>query len=487
MPAGRYAVLHVEASTPLKHWEEAKWLSLAGQLSELNIQPVWSAGPAGAALLQRIDPAGRFPALGHTLDLPQLWHLVAGAALLVCPDTSVMHIGRLTGTPTVALFGPSSAPLFGRGRILARGAVPRRHGRRIFPAATRTGSSSARSRGSGAASARSPNAPRRAACTRSASRRRGARGGRTAAMTRVLLNFRGGFAGLREGFEALGCEVIENQWAPERAALDGTALCVADFVDCARRVRRSSGSAAAARARARAVHRAQSRRAVQPRRASARASPPCACSSPSTPTLRTRCRRPIAMRDRVLYCPNAARESRLPGIGGRARRHARSGAVPLGRDLFRQPGCRPLRGARAARGIPAGARAEARRTWESATPVPRQRGHCRPTSRSRSSERAGSTFLRIAACDAGAEPSWGLPERCYGVPACGGFLLSDRRRHAAEDFADDERAEYDGLDDCVRKIRHLPGALRRGARHRRARAGRASPATTATGTAPNGC
>ena len=115
MPAGRYAVLHVEASTPLKHWEEAKWLSLAGKLSELGIQPVWSASPAGAALLERIDPAGRFPSIGHRLDLAQLWRLVAGAALLVCPDTSAMHIGRLTGTPTVALFGPSSAPLFGPG------------------------------------------------------------------------------------------------------------------------------------------------------------------------------------------------------------------------------------------------------------------------------------------------------------------------------------------------------------------------------------
>jgi ADP-heptose:LPS heptosyltransferase len=114
-PAGRYAVLHVEASTPLKHWEGGKWLALAGRLAEKNIRPIWSAGPAGAELLRHIDPAGRFPALGHKLDLAQLWHLVAGAALLVCPDTSVMHIGRLTGTPTVALFGPSSAQLFGPG------------------------------------------------------------------------------------------------------------------------------------------------------------------------------------------------------------------------------------------------------------------------------------------------------------------------------------------------------------------------------------
>jgi len=117
-PAGRYAVLHVEASTPLKHWEEAKWLSLAETLSANGIQPVWSAGPAGGELLHRVDPKGRFPALGHRLDLAQLWHLVAGAALLVCPDTSVMHIGRLTGTPTVALFGPSPASLFGPGEFL---------------------------------------------------------------------------------------------------------------------------------------------------------------------------------------------------------------------------------------------------------------------------------------------------------------------------------------------------------------------------------
>ena len=116
-PAGRYAVLHVEASTPLKHWEEAKWLALASLLSEKNIRPIWSAGPAGEALLQRIDPSRRFPALGHKLDLAQLWKLVAGACLLVCPDTSVMHIGRLTGTPTVALFGPSSATLFGPGEF----------------------------------------------------------------------------------------------------------------------------------------------------------------------------------------------------------------------------------------------------------------------------------------------------------------------------------------------------------------------------------
>jgi ADP-heptose:LPS heptosyltransferase len=116
-PARRYAVLHVEASSPLKAWQDSKWLQLAGRLAAHGLVPVWSAGPQGAAHVQRIDPKGRFLALGHRLDLAQLWHLVAGAALLVTLDTSVMHLGRLTGTPTVALFGPSSATLFGPGEF----------------------------------------------------------------------------------------------------------------------------------------------------------------------------------------------------------------------------------------------------------------------------------------------------------------------------------------------------------------------------------
>ena len=58
-----------------------------------------------------------------------------------------------------------------------------------------------------------------------------------------------------------------------------------------------------------------------------------------------------------------------------------------------------------------------------------------------------------SSCDHGGTLSWGLPERCYGVPARGGFLLTDQRRHAADDF--DPATEWAGftdLDDCVTKI-----------------------------------
>ena len=49
------------------------------------------------------------------LDLAQLWHLLAGAELLVAPDTGVAHLGRIVGAPTVTLFGPGSALLCGAG------------------------------------------------------------------------------------------------------------------------------------------------------------------------------------------------------------------------------------------------------------------------------------------------------------------------------------------------------------------------------------
>jgi spore maturation protein CgeB len=60
-----------------------------------------------------------------------------------------------------------------------------------------------------------------------------------------------------------------------------------------------------------------------------------------------------------------------------------------------------------------------------------------------------------ARCEYQAPVASGLPERCYGIPACGGFLLCDRRTHAIDDFTPGENwAEFDGLDDCVTKIEY---------------------------------
>jgi len=114
-PAERYAVLHVGASSPLKQWAPGRWRELAAWVAARGIVPVWSAGANEQHIVSAIDPARRHPSLAGSLDLAQLWRLLAGAELLVAPDTGVAHLGRIVGVPTVALFGPGSALLCGAG------------------------------------------------------------------------------------------------------------------------------------------------------------------------------------------------------------------------------------------------------------------------------------------------------------------------------------------------------------------------------------
>jgi ADP-heptose:LPS heptosyltransferase len=116
-PAGRYAVLHVGASTALKLWLPERWLALAAALAARGIEPIWSAGRSEAAIVAACDPTGRFRSTAGELDLAQLWHLLADACALVAPDTGIAHLGRLALTPTVTLFGPGSAVICGAGRF----------------------------------------------------------------------------------------------------------------------------------------------------------------------------------------------------------------------------------------------------------------------------------------------------------------------------------------------------------------------------------
>lgn len=117
--AGDYAVLHVGASSPLKLWEPARWRALAAWLEARGIKVVWSAGRGEATIIDSIDAGQERRRFAGTLALSSLWHLLAGARLLVCPDTGVAHLGRIVGVPTVTLFGPGSAVICGAGKFFA--------------------------------------------------------------------------------------------------------------------------------------------------------------------------------------------------------------------------------------------------------------------------------------------------------------------------------------------------------------------------------
>jgi len=118
-PERRYAVLHVGASTPLKCWQPERWLALADWFHAQGIEPVWSGGRGEEPLVAACDPDGRYRSYAGKLSLPELWHLLAGAEMLVSPDTGVSHLGRVVGVPTVTLFGPGSHIVNGAGDFWA--------------------------------------------------------------------------------------------------------------------------------------------------------------------------------------------------------------------------------------------------------------------------------------------------------------------------------------------------------------------------------
>ncbi|MDR1999938.1 MAG: hypothetical protein LBP94_00175, partial [Zoogloeaceae bacterium] len=116
---GPYCVLHVGASSPLRHWIPANWRAVADWLHGQGYHIIWSGGKGEEDLVRQCDPEGRYPSCAGQLDLAQLWHLLAHAALLVSPDTGVAHLGKVTDVPCVTLFGPGSALIYGPNRFWA--------------------------------------------------------------------------------------------------------------------------------------------------------------------------------------------------------------------------------------------------------------------------------------------------------------------------------------------------------------------------------
>lgn len=114
-PAGPYAVLHVGASNPRKFWASENWQQLALALEASGLSIVLTGGKGEEALAKACDPQGRRLNLAGRLDLAQMWQLLRDARLLVAPDTGIAHLGKITGTPTLALFGAGPTPVYSRG------------------------------------------------------------------------------------------------------------------------------------------------------------------------------------------------------------------------------------------------------------------------------------------------------------------------------------------------------------------------------------
>jgi ADP-heptose:LPS heptosyltransferase len=118
-PAAPWCVLHVGASSSLRHWLPENWRAIAKWLTDKGYTVVWSAGREEEDLVRHCDPEARYASFAGRLSLAGLWHLLAGAALLVSPDTGIAHLGKAAGTQCVTLFGPGSALIYGPGNFFS--------------------------------------------------------------------------------------------------------------------------------------------------------------------------------------------------------------------------------------------------------------------------------------------------------------------------------------------------------------------------------
>ncbi len=112
-----FAVLHPYPKFRYKMWTHAAWISLAKELQAQGMGVVFtgSADPAEVDYVGEIARAlsGGVLNLAGALSLGETAELIRRARLYVGPDTAVTHIAAATGTPTIALFGPSNPVKWG--------------------------------------------------------------------------------------------------------------------------------------------------------------------------------------------------------------------------------------------------------------------------------------------------------------------------------------------------------------------------------------
>jgi len=104
---GAFAAFAPFTTRPQKHWDEARWRELAGQVgSQFGFPVVVLGGPADRDAAERIFAgAARVVNLAGQLRLAQTMAVIRQSALLIGVDTGLTHMGPAFDRPTIALFG----------------------------------------------------------------------------------------------------------------------------------------------------------------------------------------------------------------------------------------------------------------------------------------------------------------------------------------------------------------------------------------------
>jgi len=112
-----YVVLHMYPMYAYKAWRREAWIELAEWLHSEGMKIVLTGGKDKNEIAYVNKLKGLLPHdtvdLAGKLNLASVTYLISKARAYVGPDTVVTHLAAATGTPTVALFGPSNPVKWG--------------------------------------------------------------------------------------------------------------------------------------------------------------------------------------------------------------------------------------------------------------------------------------------------------------------------------------------------------------------------------------
>ena len=109
-------LVHPGAASPARRWPAERFAAVARAEARAGRPVVVTGGPDEVALAHEVAArAGLPPGAVHAGQngVLALGRLVAAADRVVCGDTGVAHLATALGTPSVVLFGPTSAALWG--------------------------------------------------------------------------------------------------------------------------------------------------------------------------------------------------------------------------------------------------------------------------------------------------------------------------------------------------------------------------------------
>lgn len=112
--AGQYAVFLHATTRDDKHWPEANWRDLIGQLRDagVRIKLPWGA-PHEEARAKRLAEGFDYVDVLPRMSLEEVARELAGAKFVVSVDTGLSHLTAALDRPNITLYGPTDPGLIG--------------------------------------------------------------------------------------------------------------------------------------------------------------------------------------------------------------------------------------------------------------------------------------------------------------------------------------------------------------------------------------